>query len=495
VNSIEVSWEIPPPEDYMLPSILLQHINLAAEGTPDDLVDQHDFASMFARLHNLLRTPRDCARIGNALVTTYPSVRGEVHFTDFVAIEVLRACVPRLHELIRTHPEQFTGIVESSLSQNSKKVLSEFHDRWLTDTTIIPEDLRTAVQDVATRLFPKLQNVWGARGYGLDFLKKWRGECRAASPEVLPTYFRLAVPSQSFSRQRTMAIVQPSSDFDALSNKLSNLLREKLPDGRTAISVFIERVTNLTEQIKLEGSDLINLLAAILNDQFIEVADSMVVVGFLINNSLRIIQLCRALLTPFEAGQRADFLKAALDKAPGLSAIVDLVSVLERQHEANRTTGFLVPESRCKELISIAENRISRAAEKGLLACAPQLAMVLGAWKRWNPDRAREWVVQFVTTDEGLLVLLETSTAEGVRTVLEDGVPEPYLTLNVEGLSDWIDLAAIRERLEALTIRSDIAARQRFAVSEILKFLDSGSSVGGTSEMSVAPTRPNDPDR
>ena len=204
---IQVSWEIPPPEDYMLPAIL-QHINVAAEGTPTDLLDQHDFLNMFAALQNLVRTPRDCGRIGNALLTTYPSVKGEVNFTDFVAIEVLRACVPGLHELIRTNPERFAGVVRESSSPSSKKELREFHDRWLNDPAVTPKDFGEALRDVMTRLFPKLQSVWGNHVYGSDFLGVWQRECRAASAEILPTYFRLAVPSRSISRQRTKMILE-----------------------------------------------------------------------------------------------------------------------------------------------------------------------------------------------------------------------------------------------------------------------------------------------
>ena len=484
---IQVSWEIPPPEDYMLPTILLRHINLAGEGTPDDLLDQHDFLNMFARLRNLLRTPRDCDRIGNALLTTYPSVRGEVNFTDFVAMEVLRVRVPGLHELIRINPDRFAGIAGSSLGASSKKELGEFHNSWLNDSAVIPADLKDDVRKVMSRLFPKLQSVWGNYGYGSDSFARWHRECRAASLEILPTYFRLGVPSGSFSRERTKTIIQQCGDFDVLSSELSELAREKLPDGRTAIAAFLERATNLAEQLKLEGCSLVNLLVAILNDQFVEIADTSLAVGFPVDNSWRIIWLVIALLKRFDAEQRASYLKSAVLKAPGLSAVVDLVTTLEVEHDpqarAKASAEPELAEGRCKELAEIAADRIARAAQDEVLAKTPLLGRVLWSWKRWKPEDAKTWINHFVEKDEGLLRLIEASTGEGRQTSLEDPVAQTFLSVNIRGLSEWIDLPTFRDRLEALRSNGEITGEQRFAVNEILKYLEAGKPAeptGGT---------------
>ena len=431
---------------------------------------------MFALLRNLLRTPRDCDRIGNAVLTTYPSVKGEVNITDFVAMEVLRVCVPRLHELIRINPDRFAGIIGSSLDSNSKKELGEFHNRWLNDSAIIPADLKDDVRNVLSRLFPKLQGVWGNYGYGSDFLARWQRECRAASLEILPTCFRLAVPSRSFSRERTKAIIQKCSDFDALSSELAELVREKLPDGRTAIAVFLERATNLAEQLKLEGKSLVNLLAAILNDKFVEIADTSVAIGFPIDNSWRTIWLVIALVKGFDAEQRASYLKSTIVKAPGLSAVVNLVAILEGEHDpqarAKARAEPLLAEARCKELTAIAADRINGGAQDGLLAKTPLLGRVLWSWKRWKPEDAKSWINHFVEKDDGLLRLVEASTGEGRQSSIDDPVAQTFLSVNIRGLSEWIDLPTFRDRLETLRSSGKITDKQLFAVNEILKYLE-----------------------
>lgn len=484
---IQVSWDIPPPEDYMLPTILLQYINLAAEGTPADLLDQNDFWNMFALLRNFLRTPRDCNRIGNALLAAYPSVRGEVNFPDFLAMEVVRLCLPGLHELIRLNPDRFAGIVSKSSLQSQSKELQEFHDRWLNDSAVIPPDLKDVAQNVMSRLFPKLQGVWSNYQYGPDFLARWQRECRASSPEILPTYFRLAVPLRSISRQRMKAIIEKCSDLDSLGGELSALAQEMMPDGRTGIAVFLERAQNLADQLNLEGSDLINLLVAILNDKFVGIADASPAIGLRIDNSWRIIWLVTALLQRFGAEERASYLKSAIVKASGLSAVVSLVATLEGEHDPkarlNAIRETVLPENSCKELTAIAADRIARAAQDGLLAKTPRLGRVLWVWKQWKAEDAKTWVNQFVAKDEGLLRLIDASTGEGQQSSLQDPIAQTFLHVDVPGLSEWIDLPTFRDRFEALPSSGEITEKQRFALIQILKYLESAKPTIPMSEM------------
>lgn len=473
---VQVGWDLPEPEDYMLPTMLWRFVNLAAEGTPDDLLDQNDLLNMFALVRGLLKTPRDCERIGNALLTTYPSVKGEVNFTDFMAMQVLSVCVPRLYNLFRTDPDSFAGIVQSSLDPNWKKDLKAFHDRWLENLTIIPSELREPVRDVAMRLFPKLQAVWTNYQYGSDFLATWQRECRAASPEILPTYFRFAILSTSFSRERTKLVLETSGDSAGLDRELNKLTREKLPDGRTALSVFLERATNLTPYVRLGGNQRLNLLTAVLNDDFIEIADRSMKIGFglSIDNTWRIRWLVFALLKPLEPEERAGYLKSAVVNASGLSATVDLVAILDGEHDpqtrAKSMTEPLLTKQRCKELTEIGAGRIARAAQDGLLARAPLFGRVLWIWKQWKPQQAETWVKKFVENDEGLLKLIETSTGEVLHSS-QDSVAQSFLTTDVKGLSEWIDLLSLRARLESLQ-SANLSEKQRFAIGKILKFLD-----------------------
>ena len=251
------------------------------------------------------------------------------------------------------------------------------------------------------------------------------------------------------------------------------MLREKLPDGRTAIAVFLERATNLAETLKLEENDLANILIAILNDKFIGTADAWAIVGFPVDNSWRIIWLVTALLKRFDGEQRAGCLKTATVRASGLSAVVNLVAILEGEHDpqarAKTITEPLITEIRCQELIAIASDRIARAAREDELADTPMLARVIWVWRKWKPDDAKAWITQFAAKDQGLLRLIEASTGEGRQSSFTDHVAQSFLSVDIRGLSEWIDLPTFRSRLESL-LGGNLTDKQRFGVSEILKF-------------------------
>jgi predicted KAP-like P-loop ATPase len=467
---VQVSWQVPPPEDYMLPTLFVPSLNKAAEGTPEELVDQQDLLNMFAILRDFLRTPRDCIRLSNALLTTYPAVKGEVNFTDFIAIEALRVFVPGVYELVRANPERFAGVVSA---HGDKRELKDFHDGWIKDGAVVPDDLRRVVRDVVSRLFPKTKAVWENFSHGSDFLSIWRQQCRASSPEILPTYFRLAIPKRSLGRERVKKILSSCEDKQAFDRELEELARQKLPDDRSALAPFLERAVDLVDSVKIECVS--NLMASVLNDDFIRMKDTFSVVGFPIENRLRIIWLVFALLKRIDRPERSSYLKTAIVNASGLLAVVDLVADLQEEHQrpVGSRTGekSLLSESDCKELEEIALDKIRNAAKKGALPKTPSLARILWIWKLWRPAEADEWVRSFVTTDEGLLTILETSTGEARESSEHNPIPRVVFSTNLKGLSEFVDFASIRKRIEALQSRTDLSEKQRFAITEVLNYL------------------------
>ena len=160
---VQISLEVPPPEEYMLPQLVGAAIDALSNDTPSGLIDQHDLLNMFAVVSRFLKTPRDCARFSNALLTTYTAVKGEVNFADFIGIEALRVFVPTVYELVVNNPERFAGI---SSGLGPDKELAAFHQDWIKS---VPQDQREVLREVTTRLFPKVAAYWGRPSPNVKF--------------------------------------------------------------------------------------------------------------------------------------------------------------------------------------------------------------------------------------------------------------------------------------------------------------------------------------
>jgi predicted KAP-like P-loop ATPase len=341
-------------------------------------------------------------------------------------------------------------------------------------------ELKETARNTVTRLFPKLKGVWGNYRYGSDVLGQWQRECRAASPEILPTYFRLSLPSRTFSRERTKAIINKASNLNVLCKEISRLQDQKLPDGRTAVAIFLERAANLVEDLRLNETDIINLITAVLEDKLVKIADTSRIVGFPIDNRWRIISLVFSLLRKFDADQRLTLIKSAINIAIGTFLIVDVVATLEEEHESQGSAGStkepLLAKSDCEELVGMARAQIVRAAQSNELADVPSLGRILWIWQRWAPEEAKKWIDSLVAKDEGLLRLVDTSIGEGLQSSVDDPVAETFTSVNIIGLSKLIDLQSFSKRFQLLSSHRNITEKRRLALGEILKHLESTRS-------------------
>lgn len=461
---VQVSWEVPPPDRLLLFGLLSPVLEAAFAGTPDDLFDQNDWNNMLALLLRFLNTPRDATRLANAIVTTYPAVRGEVNFTDFVAMEALRAFVPALYELIRAEPEQFAGI---SARGESGREAKEFHQRWLDNSEMVPRGEREIVQGVIARLFPRARSAFDNIGLTYSFLETWRKECRAASPDILPIYFRLAAPAAGISRARVVEILKSAAEPAHLRATLQRLLLEKLPDGRTLLSSFLDKAQDVAQVV--EPSAVVAVLGALLDDPFLIPSDVFRGFGYPIDNTLRIFWFVQGLLRRFPQEERAGFVTAALREAKGFPSVVELVGSLAAQHSGRASVDPVLPKACCDELQQFALDQIRQAAANGVLADTPLLARVLYLWKQWGPPgEVKQFVDEFVGSDEGLRRLLEISTGEGRQMSGHNPVPSSFLTLNLRGLTEFVDMQTLTLRARRLQTRTDLTEKQKFAISEVL---------------------------
>lgn len=470
---IQVSWEIPAAEQQSLDTLLIPVLDELVAGTPPDLATENDFVNMYAIVRRLLKTPRDCIRFRNALLTTYRAVRGEVNFADFLGMESLRLCTPRLYDLIRSHQDRFAG---SSPSQYEQEEQRKFHSSWFDDDDIVPPSEKDALRDLVSRLFPRVRSIWGNFHHGSGFLEIWHKERRAASPEVLPAYFRLSVPTNALGRKRAMEILEQAGKGD-FSQAVRLLRDERLSDGRSAVGAFLDEALILADVIPT--ASIVTIITALLDDSLVAERDVSYVARFPINNILRINWLIRALLKRESESERGKSLESAVSKSSGISAIAEIVDGFDNEHDEQvrkrRAEPPTLSQEICSSLRTAVLAQIRKAAEDGTLLKTPSLARVLWLWKEWGqPGETERWFQKQCESDDAIPKLVGICVIEARESSEFNPVPKLVYRLNLESLSKFIAPESLKDRLAPLLKNSTLSSRERAGLEQLERYLQSG---------------------
>jgi predicted KAP-like P-loop ATPase len=479
---VQLSFEVPPAEPTSLAGTLRAGLDRAFRGTPSVLFDLADWNNTFPLLLGFITTPRHALRLASAIAATYPAVKGEVNFTDFVAIETLRLMVPKVYELIRESQAKFTGAVGADVASSDKGPLTKFHNTWIENEDFVSAAQRDDIKRLLKRLFPKLGGVWDQYVYKSEFLVRLRKECRVAAPEIFPVYFRLGLPSSAISRARIRTVLDMAEDFKAFRAELENLLKTKV-SGRSELSLFLERAVDLAESVP--DTHIPNVVTALLDDRFLVTSDTSYVMGFPVSNQMRLISLVWPLVERLgQESQTFGILRQAISRCSGLASALWLFAILEAQHQpqarlaAGQTT--LVTAAHLEDLRKIMLARIAEAAKSSALTACPFLKEVLGFWRKHQSVAAEQWTQQFVASDEGLLTLLCAFTSEGMTSSAMDPVPNPVTIFSLQEFRDAVsDLAPLVGRAQGLAQRGDLSEAQRTAITKFLEAEGSGASSEG----------------
>jgi predicted KAP-like P-loop ATPase len=148
---VQVPIALPAIDRTALKKMLFKQLD-ELEPNPDPArFDATHWGNVFLDgIEPLLATPRHVVRLINALRFTYPAVREEVNFVDFVAVETLRIFCPKAYELVKDNPEMF--LRTATHGQASEKELANALDPVLADCSKTHEgsDYRNAAETISS---------------------------------------------------------------------------------------------------------------------------------------------------------------------------------------------------------------------------------------------------------------------------------------------------------------------------------------------------------
>lgn len=156
----------------------------------------------------LLVSIRQVNRLLDVLEFTLPAVAGEVRLKDYVVLEGLRVCQPRVYNLLIAKRSFFLGVGGALFP----KMPGNFGNTEKMRELIQPEaervahasdseEQRAVVLELLRFLFPLYDSVIRGTGFygGDEFITQWQNERRVCAPEVFYTATGWALPSGAVS--------------------------------------------------------------------------------------------------------------------------------------------------------------------------------------------------------------------------------------------------------------------------------------------------------
>jgi len=459
---VQVSFELPLPDRIQLSRLFDSQLDKIISGTPEELFDQKYWLEIYWQgIEHFITTPRSILRLANTLMVTYPGVKGEVNFVDFVAIETIRLFYPTVYNIIRNNPELFTfGVRFLTVPRIiDEEKIKEFHNTWINQ---INERDRNAVKFILTKIFPKSGNI--NITLGDNYFQNKRRYLHICSADVFPVYFRLAFPEGNISISEMQAILALANNCQAFGAKLVELSAQMRPDGISRINVFLDRLRDYVDK-DIPLNDVEPILQA-----FFEVGDQLWDIEYennsfvSIGNEYEIELLINQLLQRIEKSERGQILKKVIFNGHAIATIVHQVVSLGSQHgkyeyrrdkpEAQR----VVNTQQLEEIEKLALDKVRNAAQQESLLKAPKLLHILAFWRDLaNVEEVNQWIKEILKEDQKLICLLEN-----FLTIAQNDMIFPQWLLS--------DLSAdeVIARVQDLTEQSRLAENLKISLNKFI---------------------------
>ena len=410
---VQVSFDLPPIQPTDLITLFTTGLSeVAGEGVH---VDEVRWPNIFHRaIRPWLRTPRDVARLLNAVATTWSVIADEVDFADFVALESIRLFEPAAYSLIRQGDDYLPGV------NHERPRDKTWYDGLL---LAISEPRREQAKTALMELFPRLASIWGNTFYQGDYINRWDKARRVCAPRRFPAYFTFAIGPDVFSRtelSEALALLGSPSRFNDLVEKLG---AERRPNGDTRASVLLSELGSYSDDNGPPAVAVATLLA--MGDAFVPTLDdggggfASIPMGWRVNWAVE------DFLKRLPMEQRISALLTAVDTSLSIETVGGIISDAIREHDPDNDRApamderLLDPKS-IKKLRAHWKKRLAKLAADGSLIISGNLARVLYRWAGIADDvTVKKWTDEQLDNDDAVVRLAVAVT--NVKTVQSIG--------------------------------------------------------------------------
>jgi hypothetical protein len=430
---IQVTTKLPPAPSQALHTLLFAKLNaIIGDVVPND---QDRWAAIFRDSSSYIKTPRDVARLTNALQVIWPSVVKEIDFADLYLLVLLQTFERRVYETIAKNIEVIVGADARYLD---KKELAErlVEEGGLSDRT----------KTLITHLFPRFDETWKTHVYERGDELTRRAHRRVSTKEYFRNYFALGRDMDRLSKEDILALINSPHPKKIMRPLLQSLFAS---EKSSSVSGFLEQLFEEISQGPVLSEEL---LSAILDesDALIERKD-LTHEFFMRDNSTRLRQILLFGFKPLPADRRCQLVRFMATHPTGLSLSAELIDLLASEHRMFGGEGtFEQTVSReCVEgVIPIVLKRLKDSATEHTLLQLAHSERLIWLWARWTTkDEVRTWLSSVMENSEELVRLAEVIPGTAWSSAKPgDG---QYLVVS-SSYSELLDVEAFEEKLKLI---------------------------------------------
>ncbi len=439
---IQLPFNIPGISKQDLMVILLDRLKKLLVVVPEDSWDKEYWADIYySMLQYFFENVRDITRYVNTLSFGFSWVKELVNPVDFFAITAIEVFEPRVYYGVRDNKGLFTDLADSVYDFDAEKLAEDKSrcDEILNRAEKIPKDL---LLQLLIRLFPRLRSMYEPK---IEFYHSEaiaRKNKRICTLDVFDIYFRLSIPSGSFSETEMKAILDLSSDEEGFALALVRLNKdERIPQ-------FLDAFDSLTMH-KIPVKNIPNVISAFMDSADLFPAGDNSILSC--NTATLIHRIFHQLLRrmPDREERFAAFSNAILKATNSIYIIVHEIREQFKEHMENEDDYVPVeyrdftPDQilRLKEL---AVNKILSWVDMKRLSEHPKFLSLLEAWKAWgNEMECREYVAAITQDDRGLLAFLCAALHEPIEQTISKLEPNPAWRMYLKNIDDFIPSRAL----------------------------------------------------
>jgi predicted KAP-like P-loop ATPase len=448
---VQLPFDLPMATREQLNKMLFARLNGIIADVPPTSFNSERWGNLFVGgLQSFFRTPRDINRFAAALEFQIGLLGGpknlEVDLVDLIGMEALRV----FHSSVFQHLPPLKRVLVKGQSSAWVGGTDEEGKRLVAGLIeSAPEEARSPVQEVLTRLFPPISALLGGTGYGPGFAEEWAREYRVCAEPTFDRYFAFAIPAGDISKMELDSVISALPDREALVRIFLSF------HERGLLSVLMDRLENFKSDLPLgpAGSFITALFDVgelLPDDRGATLISPLMQASRVVHWYLR--------REPSEE-RREEVIRKAIEASVGLVLPCERVAMEERRADYTREV-YLIRESSLPEFRFLCVRKVEAAAQGGRLGSNPHLGRVLYLWKRWGSHNAvRDWATGFATSG-GAPKLLEALVPKGWSQGFADHVARPHWMVRLSDLEEFIPAALLQAEMSKVP-PADLSGDQR----------------------------------
>lgn len=447
---IQVAFNLPPIPQSTITEMVIANFN---EVLGDRVIDTQRFGNMFhSGFVGNFRTIRDVNRYFNLFRFAFNVIRDDTNFIDLAAVQALSLFHPEIFRSIELNPDMFSGTW--SWTSNDRPDKGELKPNYDNIFNQVPEEQRQSVVSLCRFLFPKVEYVYGQSHtfWGSDWIRIWEKEKRVGTEKYFRYYFELAVPDTDVRQAELDEAVGSAKSVDSFVRTLASFEETK------RFGAFVDLLRNHLDS--LDQTQVLTVLESIFvyGDQVSNENSG----GFLgsVSDFVRFgIWLLFDLLDRLGEG-RFDHVLEFMANRPAIFTITNVASMCDQilseiDNPSRRNQREKYPDltsETVSRMKASAVQAISKAADDGRLKAVATLPFVLLKWKQWgDPAAPAGWIRGTFLRNSRSALEFASKFLQPVRSMsISDRVPKTRNVMNLKVLSEFVELNAMSELIEAV---------------------------------------------